>query len=282
MLRTAMAPVALMPEPARSSVPLSVMFPRSDSLSAFPQKLCVNCLIWKIPNLHDWRPVVEDTLVFPEGIWPTSRCEKLVVKKESKDGRVLVKLTRADTCCLVKVPLLRMDWDRSVPNWPLLLVTTDHIRLLSASPQSVYNHLGKINVFPHVRLKVIRIFHLYKLSKVSGYEGCTSSWYLPFLRLQESPSSERLSTQCWMVLNGLSRLVPSFLSSPWSVSTTKKVPPIKLIDERKSNSFILGANCKDNRQGKIGVIKNFPSLECKRCMGEYEANFEKLHIFDRF
>ena len=170
-----MAPVALMPEPARSSVPSSVMFPRSDSLSAFPQKLHVNCLIGKVPIVHDWRPVVEDSLVFPEGIWPSSRGEKLVVKKKRKDGRVLIKLTRADPCSLIKVPLLKLDWNRSVPNWPLVLVTSDHIRLLSASPQSVYNHLGKINVLPHVGLKDIRSFHFCKLSKVSGCEGFTSS-----------------------------------------------------------------------------------------------------------
>ena len=89
----------------------------------------------------DWRPVVEDSLVFPECIWPPSRCEKLVVEKKRKDDRALVKLTRADTCPLVEVPLLGLDWNRSVPNWSLLLVTTDHIRLLSASSQSVYNHL---------------------------------------------------------------------------------------------------------------------------------------------
>ena len=154
MLRTAMAPVASMPDPARSRVPSSVMFPRSDSLAAFPQKLhviCFDCLvlILKVPTVHDWRPVVEDSLVFPEGIWPPSRCEQLVVKKKRKDDRALVKLTRADTCPLVEVPLLRLDWNRSVPNWPLLLVTTDHIRLLSASSQSVYNHLGKIDELPH-------------------------------------------------------------------------------------------------------------------------------------
>ena len=151
-----MAPVALMPEPARSSVPSSVMFPRSDSLSAFPQKLhvIVNCfnyllLIDKIQAGHDWRPVVEDSLVFPEGIRPSSRCQKLVVKKQRKDDRLLVELSRADPRYLVKVPLLRLDWNRSVPNRPLLLITTDHKRLLPASPESVYNHLGTVNVLLH-------------------------------------------------------------------------------------------------------------------------------------
>ena len=92
MLRIAMAPVALMPEPARSRVPSSVMFPRSDSLAAFPQKLHVNCLIEKIPT-GQWigdlllKTVLSSQRAFGHraGVrsWSSRRSAKMIVPSSS-------------------------------------------------------------------------------------------------------------------------------------------------------------------------------------------------------